>query len=147
MKLLYGYFLEDTGQSLVALIDKNNKVYTGEARLHPDDKDFAKKYSGCDIAECRAWIKYLKDRRRIFKIKLDTIQKLKKDIEINCDLNNIDAKFLKRINLKIRDYMNEIKQINFQIEQFNQHIQDVIKSLDIFIKQVKKNQQKQEKSK
>ena len=30
--------------------------------------------------------------------------------------------------------MNEIKQINFQIEQFNQHIQDVIKSLDIFIK-------------
>ena len=79
MKFLRGRFNKETGVSIVTLSDRYGR-YTGVAILHPDDKNNASEYTGCSIAEQRAWIQALQNRRRRTKIKLNTIKNLIKDI-------------------------------------------------------------------
>ena len=57
MKFLYSHFNEETGKSIAVLSDKYGK-YSGQAKLHPDDKDNASKFAGCRIAYKRALINY-----------------------------------------------------------------------------------------
>ena len=49
MKYLYGYFNSEKGKSIVALADKYGS-YIGEAKVHPDDKDYASEFMGCSLA-------------------------------------------------------------------------------------------------
>lgn len=134
MKLLYSYFLPETGESFVALINKDG-VYTGTAKLHPDDKQFASQYAGCHLAEYRAWIQYMKKERRKKKLQLDTIKKLNNDIKLNCE--NINPKLQKRINLKIRDYYNKIQELNNNINQLETKIKKDIEMRDVILKRTK----------
>ena len=83
MKFLYGCFNQETGQSVVAIADKYGR-YIGYAKLHPEDKKYASKYTGCAIAEGRAWIKALKNQKRYQKYQLKIIENLSKDIKLNC---------------------------------------------------------------
>lgn len=121
MKFLYGYFNQNTGESNVALADRYG-TYVGQAKLHPDDKINASEYMGCGLAQKRAWIKALKNRRRRTKIKLNTIKNLIKDIDQNCsNLTNLPA-FKKRLNLKLKYYNKEIEDINNDIDEINKNI-------------------------
>ena len=51
---------------------------------------------------------------------LQTIKNLNKDIQINCQ--KIDPKIQRRINLKLRDYNQEIIEIQDNIKQLKQSI-------------------------
>ena len=136
MKFLYGYFHPDTGQSIVALANKNG-VYVGQAKVHPEDKEHVSKFAGCRLAEARAWLKYLLSEVRRKKIMLQTIKNLNKDIQINCQ--KIDPKIQRRINLKLRDYNQEIIEIQDNIKQLKQSIAKDIQDRDKLIKRSKLN--------
>lgn len=136
MKFLYGYFHPQTGESVVALADKNG-VYTGQARLHPDDKDYASEFAGCRLAERRAWIQYLRKECRRKQIMLNTIKDLMKDIDINCDCY-IDPKVKRRFNLKLRDYSNEISEFKEAINTLQTETAKDIKFRDELIERTKK---------
>ena len=137
MKFLYGYFNEDTKESVVSLADKYG-VYTGYAKLHPNDEQNASEYMGCEIAEQRAWIKALQNRRRRAKIKLNTIKDLMKDIDLNYK-DFIDLKLKRRFSLKIRDYTNEIQNINNEIKEIQQDIKKRIEIRDQILRKKDKN--------
>ena len=127
MKFLYGYFHPDTGQSIVALANKNG-IYTGEARLHPEDKQYASKFAGCRLAEARAWMKFLSAEIRRKKIMLHTVQNLNRDIQKHC--KDINPEVQHRINLKLRDYTKEIKELTENIAEIKKQIAEDIKRRD-----------------
>ena len=131
MKFLYSYFDPQTGKSIVILADKYG-IYTGQAKLHPADKNFISQITGGRLAEQRAQIKCLQSKYKRKKIELKTIQKLNKDIKINC--KNIDPKIQRRINLKLRDYTNEINEIKNNIFTLQKDITEGIKLKDKILK-------------
>lgn len=136
MKFLYSYFFPQTGESTVALANKDG-VYLGTAKLHPDDKNFASEYAGCRLAQRRAWLQYLFKERRKNKLQLQTIRNLKQDILLNC--NNIqqtdDIKAInRRINLKLRDYSNNIEALTENIKLLTKEIEKDIEIRDSLIK-------------
>ena len=134
MKLLYSYFYPQTGESISVLSNKDG-TYTGSAKLHPDDQKVASQYAGCRLAEYRAWIKYLKSERRNNKIKLNTVKQLNKEISLYCP--DVDQKIQRRINLKIRDYYNNIQKINNEIQQLQTRIKKDIETRDLILKRAK----------
>ena len=138
MKFLYGYFHPDTGQSIVALANKDG-VYVGQAKLHPEDKKYASKFAGCRLAEARAWLKYLINEVRRKKIMLRTVQNLNKDIHKNC--KDINPQVQHRINLKIRDYNKEIAELKTNIDLLKEQISKDIKIRDDIINRSKVNKE------
>lgn len=138
MKFLYGYFNEQTGESIVTLANKYGH-YTGYAYLHPDDKNNASQYAGCDLAEKRAWLDSLrKDHRRI-KFQLKAIQNLAKDININCDY--IDPKIKRRFNIQLKLYQSALDEIEEEIKELNESIEKSIKIREEILNRTKQNNQ------
>ena len=138
MKLLYSSFDPQTGKSIVALTDKNNNTYIGQARLHPDDKNNASNLFGCRLAEKRAWIKYFKEEYKKKKIELNTIKQLNNDIKYNYRVYT-PKKIQRRINIKLRDYSNEINEIKNNIEILEKELIQEIKTRDKILYKIKKD--------
>lgn len=125
MKLLYGEYNFNTGKSTVTLADRYGK-YTGYAKLHPDDKDNESHYMGCHIAEKRALIKALKNRRRRTKIKLNAIENVTNDIQMNVFPKEEHKEIKKILYSKIKDYSKQIKRIDELIEEVETSIKERI---------------------
>ena len=134
MKLLYSYFFPATGESTVAIVNRDG-VYIGSAKLHPDDKNSASQFAGCRLAECRAWLQYLHKELSRQKLMLKTIQNLKKDIALHSP--NIDQQTQRRINLKLRDYSNNIQSLKDDIKQLENKIKKDIEIRDSLLKRAK----------
>ena len=138
MKLVYSYFNKETGQSIVKLADRYGS-YIGKAFLHPDDYEYKSEYMGCGLAERRAAIKGLKNRRRRIKIKLNTIQNIITDIKIN--IQEPDENILKRLYFEKKKYSLELIEINNNIEMINKDIEKRIKVRNGIINKIKKGSQ------
>ena len=134
MKLLYSYFFPATGESTVAIANRDG-VYIGSAKLHPDDKNSASQFAGCRLAECRAWLQYLHKELSRQKLMLKTIQNLKRDIDLHSP--NIDQQTQRRINLKLRDYSNNIQSLKDDIKQLENKIKKDIEIRDSLLKRTK----------
>ena len=113
MKFLRGDFLKHSGISYVTIADKYGR-YTGYANLHENDREFASKL--------------LHNNIKRNKIMLKVIRNLKKDIELNC--KDIDPAVLRRINLKLRDYSNEINYNKDKIAEIKTNIKKSIEIKD-----------------
>lgn len=127
MKFLYGYFDQETGKSQVGLVDKYGR-YIGYAYLHPDDKNNASRFMGCRLAQQRAWIKGLQTRRRVFKLKIQTIIEVYKDLQKNCDIS--EKGITQRFYYRIKCYDNEIKELEQQIQDIKNDIKKRIQMRD-----------------
>lgn len=138
MKFLYGLFDPQTGESTVVL-SKQGELFKGKARLHPDDKNSANELTGCRLAQHRAWIKYLQNERKKKKIMLKAIQNLNKDIKQNC--SSIHPSIQRRINLKLRDYSNEVKYLSTEITSLTQDLTKSIKFRDKLLERSKQDKQ------
>ena len=66
---------EDAGVASCILSD-GEKVFTGFAQCHPDDKDMSSEKAGCEIAFRRARINALRGYRDELKIKLKALNQL-----------------------------------------------------------------------
>lgn len=125
MKFLYGDYNFNTGKSTVTLADRYGR-YTGYAKLHPDDKDNESHYMGCNIAEKRALIKGLKNRRRRTKIKLNAIENVTNEIQMNVFPKEEHKEIKKILYSKIKDYSKQIKRIDELIEEIENSIKERI---------------------
>ena len=66
---------EDAGVASCILSD-GEKVFTGFAKCHPDDRDMSSEKTGCEIAFRRARINALRGYRDELKIKLKALNQL-----------------------------------------------------------------------
>ena len=125
MKFLHGEYDSTTGKSTVTLADRYGQ-YTGYAKLHPDDKKNESRYMGCNIAEKRALIKALKNRRKRIKIKLNATENIINELHNKVDPNNIHRDIKKILYFKTKDYNSQIERINSLIEEIEEKIKDRI---------------------
>ena len=122
MKFISSYYDEKDGDSMV-VIQHLGKKFIGEASVHPDDKEIASSYAGCEYAELRAKIKALKYERKIEKAKADAALDFVHSCE--CYKNFIrDSKTAKTIYrqlnrriAKVNKLADEINELYKQIEQ------------------------------
>jgi hypothetical protein len=64
MKLPIYTWNEEDGIATCTIVDKQGRVFLGEAHAHPADKDFANEKTGYMIAEIRARISQLQSAKR-----------------------------------------------------------------------------------
>lgn len=74
MRLESSYFTAKTGTSSCT-VQHRGKMYTGFARLHPDDADKVSRFAGCELAETRAEIKALKAELKEEREKCEEVRK------------------------------------------------------------------------
>lgn len=136
MKLKRSLFNEYTGVSQIVL-ENRGKTYTGKAILHPNDWEHMSKYVGCRLAEKRANIKYLKEKRDEAKLKRDALISFYKDLNHVAGDNLIPTFVIKRICVHI-NYWNEIyKDAKYQIDFLNKSIKKDIETREKLLKRTK----------
>lgn len=69
MKVVDSGWNPETGVAWTMIKTKRGK-YIGEAKLHPEDKEYASRYAGNELAAQRAYANYLKDLINEKKIEL-----------------------------------------------------------------------------
>lgn len=109
--LIKADYNENTGISNV-MIDTDLGAFTGQAKLHDEDKDYASKYTGCRYAETRATIKYLKMKQKYILGQLKVLHMIK-------ETNEID-----RLILKLDKELNDVElAIKFSQESLTKDIE------------------------
>ena len=109
--LIKADYNENTGVSNI-MIDTDLGAFTGQAKLHDEDKDYASKYTGCRYAETRATIKYLKMKQKYILGQLKVLHMIKETSEID------------RLILKLDKELNDVElAIKFSQESLTKDIE------------------------
>ena len=126
MEFIKSCYDPDTGFSFV-IMQHLGKKFTGTARLHPDDKENASEYAGCELAEIRATIYALKYERKIAKNKADQALDFYKSCVgyANYDRESDTAKvILRQLNQRIKKVNDLTDQINELIDAADRQIRN-----------------------
>jgi hypothetical protein len=110
--LINSDYNEETGVSKV-LIDTDLGSFYGFAKLHPEDSDYASKFTGCRYAEIRATIKYLKMKQKIALYGLKLLNRVKPDKSVNLlqeEINKELEEVKKAIEFSINTLTTDIKE-------------------------------------
>lgn len=133
-------FYEENGHSIV-LIKHLKRLFYGEARVHPDDKEKASEFAGCSYAEDRAMIKALKYERKIAKNEAEICRKFIKACESTkaWDSNSASAKIVyHQLNCRIKKVNQLTDKINYLLLKINKDILE----RDVTLNAFEKNKQK-----
>ena len=66
-KMIYSNYNPDTGESIVKIRNKYG-IFTGVSRLQEEDRPYESSFAGCEYAEMKANISYMKFRKKNFKL-------------------------------------------------------------------------------
>ncbi len=122
MKFIKSIYDPDTGISNV-IMQHLGKKFVGKAVAHPDDKENASEFAGCEYAEIRAKIMALKHERKIAKNKSDEALDFVKACECyaNFDKDSATAKVMYRqLNQRIKrvnDITDEINELLMTLDR------------------------------
>lgn len=108
-KIVESYRDKDTNLS-ITIIKIKDKYYKGTAKLHPNDVDYDSSFIGCEIAEYRAYIKYLKEEKQNVKRELETLIQLRNRVDCYKHMDGTTARYVinKTIDVK-KEELNEIE--------------------------------------
>lgn len=140
MYLINSCFTERTGVSSCTVKHKG-KIYTGYAKLHPEDQEKSSRFSGCQLAELRAEIKALKDELKQEKEKCEEIRKFVKACGQCSKWSSEDAS----TKVVYRQLNRRIKRVNQIVDMINERelqIMRLINQRDIIIKALDRNKEK-----
>ena len=122
-KLFKYDFNPDTGISTVTLKSKRG-LFTGTAKVHPEDKEVQSKFFGLHAAENKALRKLYKEELKREKIILETIKRVQKDLQENLhDTGSYDdyvilSTLRKRLHFMERNHSNNITILKDSLEEF-----------------------------
>lgn len=120
-KLFKYDFNPDTGISTVTLKSKRG-LFTGTAKVHPEDKEVQSKFFGLNTAEKKALQKLYKEELKREKIILETIKRVQKDLQENLhDTGSYDdyvilSTLRKRLYFMERNHSNNITLLKDSLE-------------------------------
>lgn len=114
MKFIDSFYDETKGFSRV-VVQHLGKKFVGVANVHPEDKDIASSFAGCEYAEIRATIKALKYERKILKDKTDAAI----DFVHACECYNNFVKDSKTAKTLYRQLNRRIDRVNKITDEIN----------------------------
>ena len=126
-KLFKYDFNPDTGISTVTLKSKRG-LFTGTAKVHPEDKEAQSKFFGLHTAENKALRKLYKEELKREKIILETIKRIQKDLQENLhDTGSYDdyvilSTLRKRLYFMERNHSNNITILKDSLEEFKKSL-------------------------
>lgn len=126
--IVYSEFEEETGLSIVT-IQTPYGIFTGTARVHPDDlaNNSYTSLTGQSLAHFRAFIEYFKYRKRLEQYAKKTLE----HIYYTSPKNNVVSNALYD---RICELSFNIESLNKTIEQFNNNIKIKITNTDNYFK-------------
>lgn len=80
IKLIYSSYDKETGLSY-ARIRTDLGEFEGYSLLHEEDRDIASTYAGCQYAETRAVLKYMKQRIKNLSLQIQALINYQKQLE------------------------------------------------------------------
>ena len=135
MKFINSYFNSDCGNSTV-IIQHLGKKFVGTACIHPDEKEKASSYAGCQIAEIRAEILALKYERKLKKTETDAMIKFVHACEcykfFNKEENSARVVY-RQLNRRIAEVNKLTDEINKRYKEIDKIIRDrsiILRALD-----------------
>ena len=128
MKFEDSLYLESTGLSF-AYIRHLNNAFIGKAKLHPDDKDKASKFAGCEYAEIRATIKALKYEKSIKKANYKNLENFVKACGTYKNFDK-ESKTAKAVYRQLNRKKREIEKIDENIKLLQDELRKKIKLRD-----------------
>lgn len=135
MKLIYHYYLPDTGETKIVLADRYGQ-YVGTSKAHPDDLETASEFAGARLAERRAWIKALKSDIRRFKTKRKALLSFAEDLY---NLYPVPDDISKCLNIHLNKYDADIQEAETAIQTLQDMEKRDIKMRDEILQRAKKN--------
>lgn len=126
-KLFKHNFDPDTGISTVTLKSKRG-LFTGTAKVHPEDKEVQSGFFGLHTAENKALRKLYKEELKREKIILETIKRVQKDLQENLhDTGSYDdyvilSTLRKRLYFMERNHSNNITILKDSLEEFKKSL-------------------------
>lgn len=87
IKMIYSNFNEKTGVSVVKITTPLGE-FEGTSKLHDEDREISSRYAGCQYAEMKAIMNYMKKRIQILKIELNSLEKHNKSMLNRKDYNH-----------------------------------------------------------
>ena len=115
LQLVFSHYDPCSGISMATIRTKKG-LFTGIAKLNPDDKDCGSRFAGCQYAETRARIKYYKEMRKEAVIK----RKAMKDLYFSI----YEAKDFRESSFESRKIKRAFSQYNFEVERWDKIIHD-----------------------
>ena len=126
-KLFKYNFDPDTGVSTVTLKSKRG-LFTGTAKVHPEDKEVQSKFFGLHAAENKALRKLYKEELKREKIILETIKRVQKDLQENLhDTGSYNdyvilSTLRKRLYFMERNHSNNITILKDSLEELKKSL-------------------------
>ena len=97
IKLIKAEYNEQTGVSYVN-INTSYGEFEGYAKLHAEDNDIASRYAGCQYAEQRAVLKYMKHRIKILAWQIQALNNCQNQIKgrVTYNPNSVESRALRK---------------------------------------------------
>lgn len=97
IKLVESNFNEKTGISTVT-INTDIGTFTGKSRLHDEDRSISSSFAGCQYAETKAIILYLKRKIKLLDQQIKGLEDCKRILESkkNYDHNSIENRTIRK---------------------------------------------------
>ena len=96
-KLIESHYYEKDGTSY-AKINTDYGEFEGWAHLHEEDRDIASRYAGCQYAETRAVLKYMKHRIKILAWQIQALNNCQNQIKgrVAYNPNSVESRALRK---------------------------------------------------
>ena len=125
------------GKVCIAELDYDGRVFTGKATCHWTDKDMFSEKTGYSIAEKRAMIKIIKDKKKLTKKILKEFESLYNNLKNAKDFNEYG--FMERkMRRKMYELKDEIQSYQEAIVMFQAELTATIKAKDKIYNKIRK---------
>lgn len=134
IKLLNSNYDEDTGISNVTILTEYGE-FSGTSKLHEEDKQISSSFAGCQYAEMKAIIKYMKYKIKIIneRIKgLDDCRKIlkgKKTYNHNSDENRTIRKQIYILNNQKQELKDKVFSLHKKMINSMEQREKIIKKI------------------
>lgn len=139
-KLIYSNFNPDTGVSTVIIQNKYGR-FTGTAKLDEEDCKHPSKFQGCEYAEMKAIIAFLKERIKAYKLQAKTLHDCYQDMTQSPHFNkdSFEAISMKKHFIK---YNHEITNLQQEIKTIQNRMEKTIAERAVSAKHLDKHRSK-----
>ena len=127
-------FNKETGESTYIYTYKEY-TFIGKSQCHEDDMDMCSELVGLQLAEIRAFFKYLKIRRKELKLKLDALEGVYKNMSTSKDFNE-RSKATQKLILAINETRLELEDCKDGIENIPDFVEKNIQARDAMYKKM-----------
>ena len=131
IKLVDSWYNEENGESY-AKINTDYGYFEAYSQLHEEDADIASRYAGCQYAETRAVLKYMKLRIKNLNLELKGLENCQKALEQKATYNpqELGCRTLrKQIHILKRERYNwqsKYKSLSDKLYKAMSHRQDIL---------------------